>query len=194
MLVNSTYGGGGNSADYARDGAVAILELTAASNPSDCTVQLENTLTIDEGLTMEICGVVNSAPSGYLDILDVVSHWHLSTQVDSSVPASSDFGFVCWISGYGSNELLVYPDNMSFGDRHTFTFVTDMESINLYIDGEQAGSVAGSFGTTTASTYNVNGTGGNANTDWKCARFYSRALTAAEIAENYAVDVAKYGT
>lgn len=192
MLVNPTYGGGGNSADYVRDGAVAIMESVAASNPSDCTLQLEDTLTIDEGLTMEICGVVNSAPSGYQDILNVDYHWHLSSQVDSSVPASSDFGFVCWISGHGSNELFVYPDNMSFGDRHTFTFVTDMESVKLYIDGEQAGTIADSFGTATAYKYNVYGKG-NANIDWDCARFYSKTLTAAEVAANYAVDVAKYG-
>ncbi len=193
MIVNPVYGAGGaQSSGYVEEGARLLLASLCDYNFAGKYEDMQSAYTIENGVTFEVCGSINMAPGGYSDFFSA-SSIHLSTQVDSNVPASSDFGFVCWISGYSSNELFVYPEQMKFGDIHTFTLVQDMQTTSLYIDGELAGSIACSIASQQISSIYVFPNANSYTALWSSARLYTRALTTAEIAANHANDVARYG-
>lgn len=192
MLINPTYGAGGQSSGYVEDGARLLLSSLCDYNFAGKYEDEQAAFIIENGITFEVCGSINMAPSSYSDFFSA-SSFHLSTQVDSNVPTGSDFGFVCWVKNYSQNELFVYPEQMKFGDMYTFAFVQDMQTTSLYIDGELAGSIACPIASQQISSIyvfpNINSHGAL----WSSARLYTRALTAAELAANHANDVAKYG-
>ena len=193
MLINPTYGAGGaQSSGYVEDGAQFLMSALSEYTFTGGYEYAPSAFTIEDGITFEVCGSINQAPGGYIDFFSA-SGIHLSTRVDTSVPASSDFGFVCWVSGYGAYELFVYPEQMELGDMHTFTLVQDMQTTSLYIDGELAGSTACQIASQQISSVNIFQRYNDHKPLWSSARIYTRALTAAEIAANHANDIAKYG-
>ena len=193
MLVNPTYGAGGaQSSGYVEDGARFLMSSLSEYTFTGRYEDAPSAYTIEDGITMEVCGSINGAPSGYTDFFSA-SNIHLSTQVDSRVPASSDFGFVCWVTGYGAYELFVFPEQMKLGDMHTFTLVQDMQTTSLYIDGELAGSTACQIASQQISSVYIFSLYNAHKPLWSSARIYTRALSASEIAANHANDIAKYG-
>jgi hypothetical protein len=83
-------------------------------------------------------------------------------------------------------------------DTRTWAATYDGANVSPYIDGEAAiGTTTtnnwsyrtGSFGLSGSSNYSSYNFVGN----YYCIRLYNRALTAAEVAANYAIDAARFG-
>jgi len=83
--------------------------------------------------------------------------------------------------------------SVSFGESVSCAVVYNGSGITLYHNGEQAGTAAGTASTETSGYLRINPTGNGArDIDFHAFRLYSRALTAAEIAANYAVDKRRF--
>lgn len=128
--------------------------------------------------------------------------------VNGGGTTDSDYGFnpiMRW--GADIDYETNYIDGLKYGDKHTFVIVStpDPEGISdntltFYIDNVKFGQ---SFTQSrTASKYifsllgienSATGTNRPINGSLLNGRFYTRALTAAELAANHANDVAKYG-
>lgn len=117
--------------------------------------------------------------------------------------SDSDYRYNPLIQWGTSLDYEIYPDGLKYGDKHTFSIVStpdpneqDANTVTYYVDGEQVGDTKSMTRDTLLriSRFYVEGsTGRPMNGELLNGRFYTRALTAAELAANHANDVAKYG-
>jgi|GEM_PF-5372385 len=117
--------------------------------------------------------------------------------------SDSDYRYNPMIFWGTSSDYDIYPDGLKYGDKHTFSIVStpdpneqDANTVTYYVDGKQVGDTKSMARDTLLriSRFYVEGsTGRPLNGSLLNGRFYTRALTAAELAANHANDVAKYG-
>ena len=194
-------GGSTPSSGYVEDGAVAIHE-NRQFNTADLDQRITGTLglpsidTDNNGFTMEARVCATLSPDNYSAFFDIEGSSNRAllgvTTTAAEKDDSSDFGIDVW--GWGT-EFVFKPENMMYGDWHTFSFVIDSTDAKLYIDGQL-------FGTQSAAAASISPQGiyqmyykytsRYQKGKWGCTRWYNKALTAAEIAENYAIDAQRY--
>lgn len=117
--------------------------------------------------------------------------------------SDSDYRYNPLIHWGTSLDYEIYPNGLKYGDKHTFSIVStpdpneqNANTVTFFVDGEQVGETKtmsrGSL--VTIQKFFVEGsTGRPLNGELLNGRFYTRALTAAELAANHTNDVAKYG-
>lgn len=115
----------------------------------------------------------------------------------NELTTGSEYGIQAYYgTEYGATALIPIP-NLVFGtDKHTVAAVQSGTRTNIYFDGELVGGFDNANGRTTITgqeiticrdtSYPVTGT-------WYDMRAYNRALTADEVAANYAEDMRRYG-
>ena len=117
--------------------------------------------------------------------------------------SGSDYHFNPLVHWGVTVDYEIYPSGLYYGDKHTFAIVStpnsDLETANaltFYVDGIQVGDAKTQNRESILTLYGVvieGGSGRPLNGSLLNGRFYTRALTAAELAANHANDVAKYG-
>lgn len=117
--------------------------------------------------------------------------------------SGSDYRFNPMVYWGASMDYEIYPSGLYYGDKHTFAIVStpnidpDLANITtFYIDGVQVGDSRSQSRNSTLILTGVIVEGGTSrplNGKLYNGRFYTRALTTAELAANHANDVAKYG-
>ena len=114
----------------------------------------------------------------------LMSNWNSSKGIHMGVMTSNMFG--AYVGGGSSNSSFEVPAD---GTWHHYVMYRDGSTVYFYVDGESKGSFTQS--TTLASTTNTRmGSRGNSTAEiWKGTigptKIYNRALTAAEILQNY---------
>lgn len=117
---------------------------------------------------------------------------------DNSVGTGSDYGIDVW---WASDDNYLTADGLVYQDWHTFSFVSDTDSAKLYIDGALADTASAmSYSQSDTYDYGIMRISGRSqrpyitNGYWASARMYNRALSAAEIAQNRAVDLSEFAS
>ena len=200
MLINPTYGAGGaQSSGYVED-AVAIHE-NRSWETADLYQYISGTLGLppidaSTGFTVEARVAPTQPTENYpsffsLDGSGSSVQLGLSTS-ESEKDASSDFGINVWGSDW---DIIFKPENLNYGDWHTFSFTNDTTAAKLYIDGqlfETKAAVTGTRNPTSIGQMYYPSYSRVAKGKWGSTRWYNRALTAEEVAANYAIDAEKY--
>ena len=117
---------------------------------------------------------------------------------------NSDYFFNPMIFWGGSVDYNIYPNDLKYGDKHTFAIVStpdpeevEQNVLSFYVDGVQVGDTKQQNRNAIHNTfYGIVVEGGTSrpmNGTLLSGRFYTRALTVAELAANHANDIAKYG-
>ena len=118
--------------------------------------------------------------------------------------SNSDYFFNPMIFWGGSVDYNIYPNDLKYGDKHTFAIVStpdpeevEQNVLSFYVDGVQVGDTKQQNRNAIHNTfYGIVVEGGTSrpmNGTLLSGRFYTRALTVAELAANHANDIAKYG-
>ena len=199
MLVNPIYGAGGAQASGYVEDAVAIHENRSWETAD--LYQYSGTLslpTIDTiiGFTVEARVAPTQPTENYPSFFSLDSPYSrvllgLSTS-ESEKDTSSDFGIDVW--GW-NGDIIFKPENLTYGEWHTFSFTADATAVKLYIDGqlfETKAAVTGTITPTSISQMYYPYMTRYAKGKWGCTRWYNRVLTAEEVAANYAIDAEKY--
>lgn len=201
MLVNPIYGAGGAQASGYVENAVAIYE-NRSWETADLYQYISGTLglppiDISTGFTVEARVAPTQPTENYPSFFSLDNPYSrvllgLSTS-ESEKDASSDYGIVVW--GW-NGDIIFKPENLNYGDWHTFSFTADATAVKLYIDGQlfetKAAVTGGTITPTSISQMYYPHMVRYAKGKWGCTRWYNRVLTADEIAANYAIDAEKY--
>lgn len=200
MIVNPVYGAGGAQSSGYVEGAVTIHE-----NPSWETANAYQhisgylvlpSIATSTGFIVEARVAPTQPAANYPSFFSLDSNSSrvllgLSTS-ESEKDASSDYGICVW----GWNDDIIFkPENLTYGDWHTFSFTADATAVKLYIDGqlfETKSAVTGTITPTSINQMYYPNMTRYAKGKWGCTRWYNRVLTADEIAANYAIDAGKY--
>lgn len=114
----------------------------------------------------------------------LMSNWNSNKGIHMGVNSSNMFG--CYVGATGNNSSFEVPAD---GTWHHYVLYRDGTTNYMYVDGESKGSFTEND--TLASTTNtrMGSRGNNATEIWKGTigptKIYNRALTAAEILQNY---------
>lgn len=199
-LGGDSPGPGPGPGEYIEDGAVAIHE-NKSWETADLYQYISGTLGLppidtSTGFTVEARVAPTQPTQNYPSFFSLDGSGSrvllgLSTS-ESEKDASSDFGIVAW--GW-NGDIIFKPENLNYGDWHTFSFTANTTAVKLYIDGQLFETKAAVTGTVTPTSisqmYYPNMTR-YAKGKWGCTRWYNRVLTVDEIAANYAIDAGKY--
>lgn len=185
----------GNNYDLGYDGSTAIIQAPTYNTSKGFTSEAYFSVTGAESSTFQRAWCIGANGNDINITVGTVSGL-----------SDADFIFAPMVR-IAANIDYEMPEiaGINFGDKHTFTIVstpdpleTDPNTVSFYLDGVNVGTTfEQSRGTSIIITdvgikdgLNVarplNGTVYN-------GRFYTRALTAAEIVANHANDIAKYG-
>lgn len=94
-----------------------------------------------------------------------------------------------WHTNYGS---MAFKTDIDTSVAHTYSFVATNSQLKGYLDGVYIG-VKNFIFANGSSTVGIQGQSNRGVLNSHCLRLYNRALTAAEIAANYAIDKARFG-
>lgn len=219
MLVNPTYGAGGSptpTSGYVEDGLNALydgtsgsLELknaiyTAYPNPTDKKYQYN--IYSNDGMTIECYAQVDGDSStSYSRAFEAgISDSLVIGFGNGGGSSNSDYRYNPMSFMGGSFDYDIFVDGLTYGDKHTFSIVstpdpeeTASNVVSFYIDGIQVGETKTMNRDAYAQVddYSVEGVASSRamNGTVHSGRFYTRALTAADLAANHANDIALYG-
>lgn len=216
MIVNPTYGAGGSpapSSGYVEDRLVALYDRTGgdfeiknAKYSPDANKQYEYEIFSNDGMTVECYAQVDGDSSqAYSRAFEVgYSNAICIGLGNGGGSTSSDYRYNPMTFMGGNTDYDIYVDGLIYGDKHTFTIVstpdpaeTASNTLTYYIDGVQVGETKTMSRDASAviNEFSIEGIRASRtmNGTVHSARFYTRALTAAEIAANHANDIALYG-
>jgi hypothetical protein len=217
MLVNPNYNAGGGSptpsSGYVEDDMLYYYDNSGNKIESRTReIDIDNTgyaasLTLNNVFTLEAYVRVDGASSA--------GTWFRAFELgkDTNVPpvaiglgsqggtTDSDicFNVLYYFSGSTSGgyaDDVIYQEGLMYGDMHTYSIKCDGSQITSYIDGVEVGNpinVSPLSAKIEGVTIEGRATQRPLNGSLLNGRFYTRALTAAELAANHANDVAKYG-
>lgn len=218
MLVNPIYGAGGGSptppsSGYVEGGLICLYDgdtQEAISNPAvtkDGKTYRWDRCNSSDGATIE----------GYITMSGASSSSSYSRGFNAGVDgtefcigfgnggggSNSDYHFNPMVYWGASIDYEIYPDDLLYGDKHTFAIVstpdpeeTAANTLTFYVDGVQVGDTKTQSRESPLRLYGViieGGTSRPLNGILHSGRFYNRALTGAELAANHTNDVTKYG-
>ena len=199
ILVGNGGGGGSSSADYITDGLIFWDKPLASEAQKEITVIPNPTFDTSSALTVEVAVRIDDIPAsdGYARVFHIQGVSVSNTLIlglgkkSDEVGTSSDYGVNLW----SGSSIDAYPKipNLQFGDAHTFTYVCQNNTYTFYVDGIQ---IEGSWTLSSAISNSINkimlmhGSTSNRVVTGRCCsfRWYSRALSNAEILQNREID------
>ena len=219
MLVNPNYKAGGGSPTPSSGYVEDIMAYYDGTDKSlKVTVTNEELIATDSG-GKEYGYVLNSSDGATIEAY--IRMDGASSSIYSRAFSVNDVSFcVAFANGGGSsdsnyhyNPLImrwggsldydIYPNGLKYGDKHTFSIVStpdpneqDANTVTFFVDGEQVGEekTMSRGSSVTINRFIVECSNEcPLNGELLNGRFYTRALTAAELVANHANDVAKYG-
>ena len=221
MLINPVYGAGGAQASgYVEDKLMYYYEgndeklsvYPFAGNDINVASSQVNALQLDSanGFTIEAYVQLNGDSVNSYSRAFCVTY---SDSVDINIGFSngggttdSDYGFNPMMRWGASIDYNNYIDGLHYGDKHTFVIVSTPDpegtadnTVTFYVDGVLFGRSFTQNRNTSKYIFSLLGIENASALDRPIngklynGRFYTRALTAAELAANHANDVAKYG-
>lgn len=218
MLINPNYkaGGGSPSSGYVEEGlrcmydgntqeAVFAQNAATISSATDKIIYL-NRCNSSDGATIEGYILMSGASSyaysrGFNAGTDGTEFCIAFGNGGGS--SDSDYRFNPMVHWGVTVDYEIYPSGLYYGDKHTFAIVStpnpDLETANavtFYVDGTQVGETRTQSRDSILTLNGVVIEGGSSrplNGSLLNGRFYTRALTATELAANHANDIIKYG-
>jgi hypothetical protein len=222
MLINPTYGAGGSptpSSGYVEDKLMYYYEgneeklsvYPFAGKDINVTTPQVDALQLDptNGFTIEAYVQLDGDSVNSYSRAFCVTTGSTGINVafgNGGGSTNSDYHYNPMMRWGASIDYEYYMDELHYGDKHTFTIVSTPDpeetadnTVAFYIDGVLSGQTFTQSRTASKDDFTKlgieNGYDYSRPINGKLynGRFYTRALTAAEIAANYANDVAKYG-
>ena len=199
ILVGNGGGGGSSSADYITDGLIFWDKPLASEVQKEITVIPNPTFDTSSALTVEVAVRIDNIPAsdGYARVFELNSGSSTSYPLilglgrrSDEVGTSSDYGVNLW-----AGNIDAYPQipDLQFGDAHTFTYVCQSNVYSFYVDGvriEGSWTLSSAMSRAITRIYLMHGSTSNRVVTGHCyaLRWYSRALSNAEILQNREID------